>query len=507
MADAIEHIVKRMKWYMALSRTLLADKKNGNSSWKASRDTLQERITEMYQTILQYEMQSVLYCYKEYPIVKIVKDIFTPDKWTTRLQDIKNMESIITQDMALFADGEIVGELRDIANAAHELDAISKYLRNIVEHQEKIDKEREEKEKKARWAALRNLIGQFTTARYAQRMESNVTALPGTCQWLSEHENFKKWLESPGSLLLVSADTSCGKSVLARHLIEQVLPECTTTIAHFFFKDNSNPDKVKLENAISAILFQLFQGNIQLVEHCEDEILMAGNNLSSDPVLLWKILVRASRYPNDGSTICILDGLDECTLDDVKILASSLKTFVKNGDQSNVKFLITTRGYTDILEQFDGFGSGCLQVSSHSQKVKIHIQKDIDLVVDARLQTLVANNPKLAQSKPDLIREALFLNPSKQRTYLWAELVFDVLLRKSPKDTLKDWQRVIDNPPKTVFKKYEEFLDKMTTRVEHTISSLLNGPKGIDYLKLKDSFLAYLQDLQSKQKRKSDSLR
>ena len=65
--------------------------------------------------------------------------------------------------------------------------------------------------------------------------------IPGTCEWFFEDERFLEWRDSGTSRLLwVSAGPGCGKSVLARALIDE-RKVCTnttpSTICYFFFKD------------------------------------------------------------------------------------------------------------------------------------------------------------------------------------------------------------------------------------------------------------------------------
>ena len=68
---------------------------------------------------------------------------------------------------------------------------------------------------------------------YKNRVEDRVE---GTCEWFLTHENFQSWLKQDAGPLLVSADPGCGKSVLAKYLIDYGLPRAAT-ICYFFFKD------------------------------------------------------------------------------------------------------------------------------------------------------------------------------------------------------------------------------------------------------------------------------
>lgn len=68
---------------------------------------------------------------------------------------------------------------------------------------------------------------------YKDRVEDRVE---GTCQWFLSQAKYRSWLDQKCGILMVSADPGCGKSVLARHLVDQGLPR-DKTICYFFFKD------------------------------------------------------------------------------------------------------------------------------------------------------------------------------------------------------------------------------------------------------------------------------
>ena len=68
---------------------------------------------------------------------------------------------------------------------------------------------------------------------YKDRVEDRVE---GTCEWFLQHPHFQEWLQKISGPLLVSADPGCGKSVLAKYLVDHVLRK-SATVCYFFFKD------------------------------------------------------------------------------------------------------------------------------------------------------------------------------------------------------------------------------------------------------------------------------
>lgn len=64
---------------------------------------------------------------------------------------------------------------------------------------------------------------------YKDQIEERVE---GTCMWLLQHKHFPKWLKQDESgPLLITADPGCGKSVLAKYLIDHGLPQSATNIS------------------------------------------------------------------------------------------------------------------------------------------------------------------------------------------------------------------------------------------------------------------------------------
>lgn len=135
---------------------------------------------------------------------------------------------MVQKDMNSYAAVETLTSLAEIAQSTKKLDAISSALVKIVTLQEQTRQEQEQRHLEAERTIRSELVGRFRTVDYERQMKLNPTRVPGTCEWFCTHEKFKEWLSCKGSgLLLASADPGCGKSTLARYLVEEVLPEST----------------------------------------------------------------------------------------------------------------------------------------------------------------------------------------------------------------------------------------------------------------------------------------
>jgi len=107
----------------------------------------------------------------------------------------------------------------------------------------------------------------FKTSMYEQFKNINPDRVPGTCAWVLNHPQYIRWQHSPkDDLLWISADPGCGKSVLAKSLIDNELQATNThSICYFFFKDNN--DQNSLATALCALLHQLFGRRPPLLRH------------------------------------------------------------------------------------------------------------------------------------------------------------------------------------------------------------------------------------------------
>jgi hypothetical protein len=174
-------------------------------------------------------------------------------------------------------------------------------------------------------------------------MRFNPEIVPGTCEWFRSHDKFIQWQNATKGMLLVSADPGCGKSVLARHVIENLLP-ADASVCYFFFKDT--PEQMSLSNALCAWLHNLFSNNPLLVEYCEEKILHGGAQLTSSATGLWDVFQQAVGHSSVNQVICVLDALDECDPDQFRALVQLLRGFLlfteHRRTERHVKFLVTT---------------------------------------------------------------------------------------------------------------------------------------------------------------------
>lgn len=266
----------------------------------------------------------------------------------------------------------------------------------------------------------------FRTSSYERHKDRNHDPVAGTCVWFLRHPNYTSWRDdSAQSLLWVSADPGCGKSVLSKFLADNELrtTEARTT-CYFFFKDDDEEQKTAT-NALCAILHQLLNQKPDLIKHCMEPFERNGDALKSNIDMLWRILETVSRDPQAGEIICILDALDECGDSQLRSLLRKICAFCETCSKDiALKFLVTSRPLQHIEYQFSDLSQKIPEIRLAGEEDTDQIQREIDLVIDYKLN-------KLQQSWPDdreitnALREEF--DKVEHRTYLWLTLIFDLI--------------------------------------------------------------------------------
>jgi hypothetical protein len=174
----------------------------------------------------------------------------------------------------------------------------------------------------------------FKLDSYEQQKNINPNRATGTCQWVLKDEKYIEWhRSSTDSLLWISADPGCGKSVLSKSLVDQELQSTTThMVCYFFFKDNERQDKLSI--ALCALLHQLFDNQRHLLRYTNPAYEKNGDKLSQEEGELWRIFLAATADPEAPNVTCVLDALDECRDDDRWRLIDVLSQFHENSSSS-----------------------------------------------------------------------------------------------------------------------------------------------------------------------------
>ncbi|KAK2025454.1 purine and uridine phosphorylase, partial [Colletotrichum zoysiae] len=313
----------------------------------------------------------------------------------------------------------------------------------------------------------------FKTSTYEKFKNINPERVPGTCKWVLDHPRYTHWRESRhDDLLWISADPGCGKSVLAKFLIDEELQHTTEhTVCHFFFKDNTEQNS--LSTALCALLHQLFQNQILLLRHAMPAFERNGQSIRTEVDELWRIFLAAAMDDQAVNITCVIDALDECCVEDRRKLIRYLTNFHKRRTTSTrnfqLKFLVTSRPYQDVESEFRDIPEP-QSIRLAGEDSNASISEEINLVIQDKVAT-AGRKLGMSQDLQNALQEKLSSVP--HRTYLWLHLVIDEVYH-NPKRHKNTFIKELKSLPTTVEDAYEKILGRINHNRRQEAQTLLH---------------------------------
>ncbi|CAG8248281.1 unnamed protein product [Penicillium salamii] len=314
----------------------------------------------------------------------------------------------------------------------------------------------------------------FKRSNYEEQKNVNPCRAEGTCQWALQSSEYIRWLTSShNDLLWVSADPGCGKSVLARSIIDDQLLASSpaVTICYFFFKDNEEQNQ--LDEALCSILHQLFDQQPHLLPYAMTSWERNGEALRNEADELWRIFIAATSSSASSQTICIFDALDECRDADQDRLIQKLQLFHRRKfapiNETSLKFLITSRPYDRIQNGFRPTTDSFPHLHLKGEEENDQIHREIDLVVKMRVKELADTGP-LSEDIRQRLEERLL--GMEHRTYLWLYLAIDDI-RSTFENSLCPAEESVQLIPSSVGQAYEKILSRVPPGQESIVKKVL----------------------------------
>ncbi|GKU23142.1 unnamed protein product [Fusarium langsethiae] len=307
----------------------------------------------------------------------------------------------------------------------------------------------------------RDILHVLQTSPYLDGKNRNPDRVDGTCGWFVRHSHFQQWRESKSSSMLwVSANPGCGKSVLAKYLVDSELRTTESrTTCYFFFKDDFENQRTA-KSALSCILHQLFTQREGLFSDRIVKRFEGSAQLTFDD--FWEVLVMVSRDNNAGELVCILDAFDECEDQQRNKLAKALRKFYgtenDTKNNANLKFLVTSRPYDKIRLDFQPVihleGESDAEVSKIAREIDVYIQDSV---------SHIRENLRLEQDEEQLLLKELRRVPNQ--TYLWVHLTLELIESDISINKTKI-REATSSLPQTVDDAYERILAKSSNAEE-----------------------------------------
>lgn len=313
----------------------------------------------------------------------------------------------------------------------------------------------------------------FKTSTYEQYKNINPNRVEGTCRWVLENSHYRYWRQSShNDLLWVSADPGCGKSVLAKSLVDGDLNTSdSVSICYFFFKDND--DQNSFTTALCAILHQLFGMQPDLLRHALPEWRKNGKNIQQEVDTLWRIFEAAFSDDASSSIICVIDALDECRPRDQAKLIKLLTNFYTRSQLLKrpnwIKFLVTSRPYLEIQEGFHSATKLFPRIHIRGEEENEQIHDEINLIVKLRVRELGQIEGLGTQTLQRIEKQLLQM---EHRTCLWLQLAMDdihIMFR----DSFRPEEEMIQLIPSSVDAAYEKILSRAPPARQPEVKTIL----------------------------------
>ncbi|KAK7456717.1 hypothetical protein Landi51_01993 [Colletotrichum acutatum] len=406
-------------------------------------------ILTLYTNIIEFQARALCYLHRSRS-TRFIKDMFRGDTWKTLIEEIERLDAhcrafanLVTDEKILtFLESHSEKDERVIINVSAPEPVSFGILRR-------------------RTALLRTLYA----CPYRDRKDINPERAPGTCEWFTEHRIFRDWMSAVDSKILrVSADPGCGKSVLSRYLVDEILPSASfRTTCYFFFKDDFEDQKLAAI-AMCCILRQIFEQNPDLMD---DKTLAkfeaAGDNLCNSFPSLFEILLEASTKLETG-LICLFDALDECNAEGCRQIAAALSKFYMNPTEGGrLKVIITSRPYAHIQRSLQKLETSIptIHLRGDDESQLKRISGEIGIVIRHRVRS-IAEAQLLEPHEIELLVQSL--SNSQHRTYLWVNLALDYIEDRLESPTNESIQTVLSSVPEKLDGLYEKILNRSTNK-------------------------------------------
>ncbi|KAJ5967794.1 hypothetical protein N7501_004042 [Penicillium viridicatum] len=433
------------------------------SSHRQHYENLIEPLAKLYSYIIEYQARAICHLSKT-QLSRGWQNVAGGNDWAERTSEIealsKTRSSLISHDNEKEIRERWGLQLREIQEST----AILKEIRQVLEENQR------QTQGNYKDMAEKDLL-QDLASDYEGYKDFNRLRVQGTCEWFFNDEKFRKWRDNDTSgLLWLSAGPGCGKSILSRALIDErrlSLNVTTSTVCHFFFKDGYE-DRMYGVNALCAILHQLFTRDSTgtLIKLALSAHKNYGKALTRSFSGLWNILLDCAKSPHTGDIVCIFDALDECEEQSRLQLISKLKEFYCQPQgsselSSKLSFLITSRPYTEIEREFEGF-STTEYLHFDGDKKSPAINQEIDLVIDEHVRQIAGNF-----TPGDQLEISKRLKSMENRTYLWLYVIFETIKEDPSRHGKRSSiERLLNNIPSRLSEAYEVILGRSKSQEE-----------------------------------------
>lgn len=165
--------------------------------------------------------------------------------------------------------------------------------------------------------------------------------VPDTCDWILEHENFKKWMDSTSDSLWLIGNSGQGKSMIALHVIDKLEErfEGGPEVLLFFLCSRRDQQRNTATSVVRSLLWKLVSGQPHLAKYADKHLKkdVRARSLTSVPTLMG-IFSWIISDPDLPQITCVLDGVDELLKNDQYEFLRALLTLQKKRTKVPFRF-------------------------------------------------------------------------------------------------------------------------------------------------------------------------
>ncbi|TEY24921.1 hypothetical protein BOTCAL_1346g00010 [Botryotinia calthae] len=235
--------------------------------------------------------------------------------------------------------------------------------------------------------------------------------------WIFNNTDFQQWRYNQDSCLLwIKGDPGKGKTMLLCGIINELQRSDEIALAYFFCQ-NTDARINSAAAVLRGLIYMLLDQQQDLLLHLKKGYEKAGEHLFKDVntfIALSEILKDILHDKSLKPTILIIDALDECEEDLLKLLRLIVLSV---SEFPQVKWLVSSRNWPQIEEELGLIEQGMpLSLELNAQSVSVAVDWYVRDKVDklARRKKKVEENRKAVES---------YLLENANGTFLWVALV------------------------------------------------------------------------------------
>ncbi|KAF8533476.1 hypothetical protein BDD12DRAFT_760778, partial [Trichophaea hybrida] len=173
-----------------------------------------------------------------------------------------------------------------------------------------------------------------------------------TCTWILDDQRYKSWIEKDGQTILwISGDPGCGKSVLSSFLTKEITRGKTTQLyIAYFFCDDKNEQLRTAQAILVNLLTQMLDQIPDIIMHflAEPEYKTNKEKTSWSFGMLWRVFERIINDAHRGQVYILIDALDECEEGSRSKFLNQLQHLLCCNTTQLMKIIITSRPHIPV---------------------------------------------------------------------------------------------------------------------------------------------------------------